>query len=201
MMQMLLTLSRYIDKINEKIGITVKWALLAAVVVCTANALVRYSFHIGSNAWLEIQWYLFSAMFLLSASYTLKCNEHIRIDVIASRFSKRTQAWIDILGFMIFVIPMSLILIKYSVPYFYNSFLSHEMSPNAGGLLIWPAKALIPISFLMLLFQGISEIIKRVGFIMNMVDPIIFEKPGNQSEVAVMAGALPSENGHVRGGK
>lgn len=175
-MSFLLSLSRLIDTINEKIGNAVSWALLLSVLICTGNALVRYTFNASSNAWLEIQWYLFSAMFLLGTSYTLRRNEHVRIDVIAGRFSKRTQVWIDAIGFLVFLLPMSMIILYYAIPYALLSFQSQEMSSNAGGLIVWPAKALIPIGFLLLTLQGVSELIKRIGYLLGKVDAREFEK-------------------------
>lgn len=175
-MTFLLLLSRLIDTINEKIGNGVSWALLLSVLICTGNAIVRYTLNASSNAWLEIQWYLFAAMFLLAASQTLRRNEHVRIDVIAGRFSKRTQVWIDVIGFLVFLLPMSIIILYYAVPYALISLQSHEVSSNAGGLIVWPAKALIPIGFLLLTLQGISELIKRIGYLLGKVDARKFEK-------------------------
>lgn len=175
-MSFLLSLSRLIDTINEKIGSAVSWALLLSVLICGGNAIIRYAFNTSSNAWLEIQWYLFSAIFLLATSYTLRRNEHVRIDVVVSRFSKRTQVWIDIFGFLLFLLPMALIILYYSVPYAWLSIESQEMSSNAGGLIVWPAKVLIPLGFLLLTLQGISEIIKRIGYLRGKVDASAFEK-------------------------
>lgn len=175
-MTFLLTLSRLIDTINEKIGNGVSWALLLSVLICTGNAIVRYTVNASSNAWLEIQWYLFAAMFLLAASQTLRRNEHVRIDVIVGRFSKRTQIWVDVIGFLVFLLPMSIIILYYAVPYALLSIQNQEMSSNAGGLIVWPAKALIPIGFLLLTLQGISELIKRIGYLLGKVDAREFEK-------------------------
>jgi TRAP-type mannitol/chloroaromatic compound transport system permease small subunit len=175
-MSFLLSLSRFIDALNEKIGITVSWALLAAVLICSGNALVRYTFNTSSNSWLEIQWYLFAAVFLLGTSYTLKRNEHVRIDVVAGHLSKRTQVWIDAFGFLFFLLPIVSIILYFAVPYALTSFQNQEVSSNAGGLIVWPAKALIPIGFGMLWLQGLSEFIKRVGFLLGKVDASAFEK-------------------------
>lgn len=175
-MSFLLSLSRLIDTINEKIGLGISWALFLSVMICTGNALVRYTFHTSSNAWLEIQWYLFAAIFLLATSYTLRRNEHVRIDVVAGRFSKRTQVWIDIFGFVAFLLPMTIITLYYAVPYAWLSIQNQEVSSNAGGLIVWPAKVLIPIGFLMLTLQGVSELIKRIGFLQGKVDASAFEK-------------------------
>jgi TRAP-type mannitol/chloroaromatic compound transport system permease small subunit len=175
-MNALLSLSKTIDALNERIGNAISWALLAAVLICSGNALVRYFFNASSNAWLEIQWYLFGAIFLLASSYTLKRNEHVRIDVIVGHLSKRTQAWIDVLGFVLFMLPVTLLILNFALPYALESIRNQEVSSNAGGLIVWPAKALIPLGFLLLTLQGLSELIKRVGFLMGKVDASVFEK-------------------------
>jgi TRAP-type mannitol/chloroaromatic compound transport system permease small subunit len=175
-MSFLLSLSKYIDALNERIGLSVSWALLLAVLICSGNALIRYAFNTSSNAWLEIQWYLFGAIFLLAGSYTLRRNEHVRIDVIVGRFSKRTQVWIDVFGFLFFLLPATILILYLAVPFAMESIRNQEVSSNAGGLIVWPAKILIPIGFLMLTLQGISELIKRVGFLRGQVDASVFEK-------------------------
>lgn len=175
-MSYLLSFSRLIDTINEKIGHAISWALLVAVLICSGNALVRYTFNSSSNAWIEIQWYLFSAIFLLAASYTLRRNEHVRIDVVAGKFSRRTQVWIDLIGFLVFLLPMTLIILYYAIPYAWISIESQEMSSNAGGLIVWPAKLLIPVGFFLLTLQGISELIKRIGYLLGKVDASEFER-------------------------
>lgn len=186
-MSFLLSLSRFIDTLNEKIGLGISWALLLSVLICTGNAVIRYAFNTSSNAWLEIQWYLFSAIFLLATSYTLRRNEHVRIDVVAGRFSKRTQVWIDIFGFLIFLLPMSLIVLYYAVPYAWLSIQNQEVSSNAGGLIVWPAKALIPLGFFQLTLQGISEVIKRIGYLQGKVDASAFEKHAATPEEEIEA--------------
>ena len=175
-MSSLLSFSRFIDAVNEKIGLAISWALLLAVLICSGNALVRYIFNNSSNAWLEIQWYLFGAIFLLASAYTLKRNEHVRIDVVVGRFSKRTQVWIDVFGFIFFLLPATLLILYFSIPFAFESIRNQEVSSNAGGLIIWPAKTLIPVGFFLLTLQGISELIKRVGFLMGLVDASEFEK-------------------------
>ena len=175
-MSFLLSLSKYIDALNEKIGLSISWALLLAVLICSGNAIVRYAFNTSSNAWLEIQWYLFGAIFLLASSYTLRRNEHVRIDVIVGRFSKRTQVWIDVFGFIFFLLPATLLILYFAVPFAWESVRNQEVSSNAGGLIVWPAKILIPIGFLLLTLQGISELIKRVGFLRGQIDASVFEK-------------------------
>lgn len=186
-MSFLLSLSRFIDALNEKIGQGISWALLAAVIICTGNAVVRYLFNISSNGWLEIQWYLFAAIFLLATSYTLRRNEHVRIDVIVGRFSKRTQVWIDLLGFLLFLMPATLLILYYSVPYAWISIESQEVSSNAGGLIVWPAKLLIPVGFVFLALQGLSEIIKRIGYLKGVVPASAFEKQAATPEEEIAA--------------
>src|SRR6266481_1638006 len=169
MLQFLLRLSRLIDRLNETIGRYVYWLILVSVLVSTINALMRYAFDISSNAWLEWQWYLFSAVFLLGAGYTLERNEHVRIDIIAGRLSKRTQAWIDLLGGLFFLLPMSLIIMYLAWPVFIESWTRHEISGDAGGLLRWPVRLLVPVGFFLLSLQGISEVIKRIAFLRGLI--------------------------------
>ncbi len=173
---MFLSLSRLIDKVNQKIAGAVSWALLATVVICTGNALIRYTFNTSSNAWLEIQWYLFAAIFLLASAHTLKRDEHVRIDVIMGRFSKRAQAWVDLFGYLLFLLPVCLLILWYGAPFALASIRSAEMSSNAGGLIVWPAKLLIPAGFLLLVLQGLSEIIKRIAFLAGRIDGHEFAK-------------------------
>jgi TRAP-type mannitol/chloroaromatic compound transport system permease small subunit len=168
----LLSLSRLIDRTNERIGQVFYWLILLMVLISAANAVVRKVFNYSSNGLLEIQWYLFSAIFLLLAGYTLLRNEHVRIDVIAGRLSKRAQTWIDILGTLFFLLPMSILLMWLSWPIFVDTLERHEISTNAGGLIIWPARLLVPIGFALLVLQGISELIKRIAFLQGLIpDP------------------------------
>ncbi|BAI71922.1 tripartite ATP-independent periplasmic transporter [Azospirillum sp. B510] len=160
-----LKVSALIDAVNEGIGKLAYWLVLVAVVVSSVNAVIRYAFNISSNAWLELQWYLFAAVFLLCAGYTFLRNEHIRIDIILGRFSKRVQAWVDIFGIVVFMFPMTILILKLSLPMFWDSFSTSEMSSDAGGLIRWPAKLLIPVGFFLLTAQGVSELIKRVAFL------------------------------------
>ncbi|MGH7123989.1 MAG: TRAP transporter small permease subunit [Stellaceae bacterium] len=171
-MGFLLRLAGLIDGLNERVGRTIYWLVLGAVLVSSGNATIRYTFDTSSNAWLELQWYLFSAVFILGAGYTLRYNQHIRIDIINSRFSKPVRVWIDILGGLFFLLPMTLIIMTLSWPVFMDSFQRHEISSNAGGLLKWPFKLIVPVGFLLLALQGISEVIKRIGFLMGVApDP------------------------------
>jgi TRAP-type mannitol/chloroaromatic compound transport system permease small subunit len=190
-MSFFLSLSKLIDAVNERIGLSISWALLAAVLICAGNALVRYLLNISSNAWLEIQWYLFGAIFLLASSYTLKRNEHVRIDVVVGRFPKRVQVWIDVFGFLLFLLPATLLILYFSIPFAFESIRSQEMSSNAGGLIVWPAKLLIPIGFLLLSLQGISELIKRIGYLVGKVDASVFDKQQAtpQEEIEAIAAA------------
>ena len=168
-MNTLLRLSRLIDVLNERIGKFSAWLILLAVIICTANALIRYAFNMSSNAWLEMQWYLNSAMFLLVAGYALKLNAHVRIDVIAGKLSPRTQAWIDVFGGVFMLLPAVLIIAWYSWPSLVNSFQLNEMSSDSGGLVRWPVRLLIPIAFGLLALQGVSEIVKRVAFLQGRI--------------------------------
>jgi len=185
-MQALLVLARTIDRINELIGKTFAWAILAAVLVSAGNAIIRKVFNVSSNAWLELQWYLFGAAFLLAAAYTLKQNEHIRVDIVYGMWSRRTQHWIDLLGHIFFLMPFVLLMIYYFWPYFLLSYRNGETSSSAGGLLIWPAKSLLLIGFAMLGLQGLSEIIKKIAIMRGqMADPHFL---GSAEEAAELEG-------------
>jgi TRAP-type mannitol/chloroaromatic compound transport system permease small subunit len=171
-MNALLMISRAIDALNERVGRVVLWLVLAMVLVSAGNAVSRYLFNFSSNAFLEMQWYLFALVFLLCAGYTLLHNEHIRIDVVTSRFSARTRAWIDVFGTLVFLLPVSLYITWLSWPIFVNAWVSGEVSSNAGGLVRWPARLVIPVGFLLLSLQGLSELIKRIAFLRGRIpDP------------------------------
>lgn len=169
-MSALLNLSRLIDRLNELVGRGVSWLVLAAVLISAVNAVVRKAFNTSSNAFLEIQWYLFAAVFLLAAGYTLLRQEHVKIDVILHRFSKRTQIKVEIFGIVAFLMPFVVITIDLVVPLVIRAFQTGEMSSNAGGLIRWPVYALVPLGFLLLGLQGISELIKRIGFLMGLCE-------------------------------
>ena len=169
MMKLLLGVSRAIDELNERVGRLVYWLVLVMVLVSAANATSRYALSIASNAWLELQWYLFSAVFLLCSGYTLRHNEHIRIDVVASRFSRRTQIWVDVFGLIFFLLPISVYMMWSSWPIFMNAWNSGEISASAGGLIRWPARLLVPAGFFLLTLQGVSELIKRVATLMGLI--------------------------------
>ncbi|HEX8012787.1 MAG TPA: TRAP transporter small permease subunit [Casimicrobiaceae bacterium] len=193
-MSSLLTLSRLIDRLSERIGHTFYWLVLAAVLISAANAVVRKTFNFSSNAFLEIQWYLFSTIFLFLAGYTLLRNEHVRIDVIANRLSKRAQAWIDIIGTVFFLFPMAFLLMWLGWPVFVDAYQRQEISTNAGGLIIWPARLLVPVGFLLLILQGISELIKRIAFLRGRIpDPT--EKPHEKSLEEQLAEEIVRERG------
>jgi len=178
MVKIVLAISRLIDALNERIGHAVAWLVLAAVLVSAGNAAIRYAVGVSSNAWLEIQWYLFSAMFLLGAAYTLKRNEHVRVDVLAARLSARHQAWIDIMGGVFFLLPLALLIAWHAWPMFLLSFHGQEVSADAGGLIRWPVKLLIPAGFALLALQGASEIIKRIAFLRGEIDDPRGRPPG-----------------------
>ncbi|NUO87650.1 MAG: TRAP transporter small permease subunit [Cupriavidus sp.] len=175
-MSSLMRISRLIDAVNAFIGQWAKWLVLLAVLVCAGNAIIRYTFSISSNAWLEMQWYMFAGVFLLGAPYTLRRDEHVRIDVIAGRFSERTQVWIDIFGILFFLLPISAIILWLAIPYFWLSYAGHEMSGNAGGLIRWPAKFLIVAGFALMILQGLSELIKRFAYLKGELPFSAFRK-------------------------
>jgi TRAP-type mannitol/chloroaromatic compound transport system permease small subunit len=172
-MRALLGFSRAIDWLNEHIGRLAYWAVLVMVLVSAANATSRYALNMASNAWLELQWYLFALVFLLCSGYTLLHNEHIRIDVVSSQFSRRTQIWIDVFGILVFLLPMSLFILWLSWPIFMNAWTSGEISGSAGGLVRWPARLMVPAGFFLLSLQGISELIKRIAYLRGLIpDPV-----------------------------
>jgi TRAP-type mannitol/chloroaromatic compound transport system permease small subunit len=168
-MNALLRLSAWIDAANQRIGGIAAWFGLLAVIVCTVNAIFRYTLNMSSNAWLEIQWYFNAVMFLLVAAWALKRNDHVRIDVIGGKLPHRVQAWIDILGGLLALLPTSLIIAWYSWPSLVSSYQISEHSSDPGGLIRWPIRLLIPVAFGLLALQGVSEIIKRVAFLKGLV--------------------------------
>ena len=171
-MDFLLSLSKRIDQLSEWVGRWVAWLVLAAVLISAGNAVSRKAFDLSSNAFLEIQWYLFAAVFLLASGYTLLNQDHVKIDVISGRFSKRTQIWIDIIGIVCFLLPFVVVVIELAMPLVVHAYTSNEMSSNAGGLIRWPVFALLPLGFVFLGLQGVSELIKRFAFLQGLVpDP------------------------------
>jgi TRAP-type mannitol/chloroaromatic compound transport system permease small subunit len=178
-MQLLLRLSRGIDWISEKVGAILIWLVLAAVLISTANAVIRKVFNIGSNAWLEAQWYLFAAVFMLGAGYTFLHNAHVRIDFISGKLTPRARNIIDIIGIVAFLAPLCWLLIDLSWPLFVNAWKSGEMSQNAGGLIRWPVYLMIPTGMALLLAQAVSELIKRIAFLRGLIpDPLAHKEPG-----------------------
>jgi TRAP-type mannitol/chloroaromatic compound transport system permease small subunit len=169
-MKALLALSGFIDRMSERIGESVRWLVLAAVIISALNAVVRKLFNYSSNGFLEIQWYLFSAVFLLCAGYTLLRNEHVRIDVISGRLPPKGRTWIDIIGLVFFLMPAVIVITGLSWPLFVKALETGEMSSNAGGLIRWPVYALVPLGFFLLGLQGISELIKRIAFMRGLID-------------------------------
>lgn len=171
-MHALLSLSKKIDALSEWVGRWVAWLLLFAVLISAANAVVRKAFNMSSNGFLEIQWYLFAATFLLASGYTLMRQEHVKIDVISGRFPKRTQVWIDIIGICVFLFPFVIVIIKLAMPLVINAYVTQEVSSNAGGLIRWPVFALLPAGLLLLGIQAVSELIKRIAFLQGLIpDP------------------------------
>ena len=188
-MNALLTLSRQIDTLTERIGKSAIWIVLIVVLVSTGNAVMRYAFNYSSNALLEIQWYLFGLIFLLCSGYTLLRNEHVRIDLLSAKLSKRGRTWIDILGILFFLMPMAIAILVLSWPVFLHAFESNEMSNSAGGLIVWPARLMIPVGFALLILQGVSELIKRIGFLRGLCpDPT--EKRNAKSAEEELAEAI-----------
>ncbi|MBB3149236.1 TRAP-type mannitol/chloroaromatic compound transport system permease small subunit [Phyllobacterium trifolii] len=187
-MSALLTLSRTIDRINEFIGRYVAWLIFLAVIVSAGNAIIRKTFNMSSNSWLELQWYLFGGAFMLAAAYTLQRNEHIRIDIVYGVFSRRVQHWIDLFGHVAFLMPFVILMISYFIPYVRLSYDSGEVSSSAGGLILWPAKLVLLIGFLLLGIQGVSEIIKKIAVIRgDLPDP---NPPRSLEEIAEQEVAL-----------
>jgi TRAP-type mannitol/chloroaromatic compound transport system permease small subunit len=196
MMKLLLGLSRAIDALNENVGKLTYWLILAAVLISTGNAVIRYSLNMSSNAWLEIQWYLFSFVFLFCAGYTLLHNQHVRIDVISGHLSGRGRAWIDILGTIFFLLPMAIAIMWLSWPVFLDAYRSNEVSTNAGGLLVWPGRLMLPVGFFFLVLQGFSELIKRVAFLRGLIpDPA--EKDEGPTDEELLAAELRKERGET----
>jgi TRAP-type mannitol/chloroaromatic compound transport system permease small subunit len=195
-MKLLLIFSRAIDALNEHVGKLSYWLILAAVLISTGNAIVRYSLNMSSNAWLEIQWYLFSFVFLFCAGYTLLHNQHVRIDVISGHLSARGRAWIDIFGTIFFLLPMAVAIMWLSWPVFLDAYGSNEVSTNAGGLTVWPARLMLPLGFFLLVLQGLSELIKRVAFLRGLIpDPA--EKDEGPTAEEMLAEELRKQRGEA----
>jgi TRAP-type mannitol/chloroaromatic compound transport system permease small subunit len=174
----LLAFSRAVDWFNSQFAVVANWLVLLAALISAGNAGSRYLFSESSNGWLEIQWYMFAGMVLLGAPYTLKMNEHVRVDLVYGMVSERTRIWIDIVGGFLFLLPICLILIYFTWPWFVESWIQNEASSNAGGLIRWPIKLLLPVGFFLMALQGISEIIKRIAALEHVIDiEFKYEKP------------------------
>ncbi len=186
-MNMLLQFSRLIDAISETVGRAAIWLVMVVVLISAGNAISRFAFNLSSNAMLEIQWYLFSAIFLFCAAYVLKKNEHIRIDVIAGRLSERAQNWIDVFGILVFLLPMALMIAYLSWPVFMNAWNSGEGSPSPGGLIRWPVRLLLPIGFALLILQAFSELIKRLAFLTGAGPNVLAKESGASAEEELAA--------------
>jgi TRAP-type mannitol/chloroaromatic compound transport system permease small subunit len=183
-MQPLVSIARAIDRFTEFVGKSVMWLILVAVLVSAINAIIRKLFNISSNSWLELQWYLFGAAFLGAAAYTLQQNEHIRIDIFYGSRSRRTQHWIDLFGHVFFLMPFVVLMVWQLVPYALQAYNSGQISTNSGGLIIWPARALLAAGFILLFLQGISEIIKKIAVMRGVIeDPHTFLSAHEQAEV------------------
>jgi TRAP-type mannitol/chloroaromatic compound transport system permease small subunit len=174
----LLKLSDWIDRLNEKFGVVANWLVLLACLISAGNAASRYVFSESSNGWLEVQWYMFAGMVLLGGPYTLKMNEHVRVDLVYGMVSERTRIWIDIVCGVLFLLPICVILIYFTWPWFVESWRLGEESPNAGGLIRWPVKLVLPVGFALMVLQGISELIKRVAALEHVIEADFkYEKP------------------------
>ncbi len=181
-MRALLKISNAIDWLNTLVGRYVIWLILASTVISGVNAAVRKAFNMSSNAYLEVQWYLFAASFLLAAGYTLLNHEHVRIDVVSSRLSKRGQIWVDIVGYVFFLTPLCFAILWFGIPFFLNGWRSGEMSSNAGGLIRWPVYLMMPLGFGLLMLQGFSELIKRIAFLMGLIEDPTIKKVAKTAE-------------------
>jgi TRAP-type mannitol/chloroaromatic compound transport system permease small subunit len=181
-MQALLKFSKAVDWLNTQIGKYVIWLILASTVISAINAAVRKVFNTSSNAYLEVQWYLFAAAFLLAAAYTLLNGEHVKIDVLYHRLTKRGQIWVDVFGFVVFLMPVCVAILWFSIPFFLNGWRSGEMSSNAGGLIRWPVYLMMPLGFGLLLLQGWSELIKRVAFLKGLIEDPTQKKVAKTAE-------------------
>ena len=194
-MSSLLSLSAAIDRLSLFVGRLVSWVVIAVVLISTANALSRKFMHLSSNAWLEVQLYLFGAMFLLPAGYTLLKNSHVRVDILASRLPKRAQIWIEILGILFLLMPAVMLVLRYAMPFVAQSIAGGERSANAGGLLLWPGKVLVLVGFALLLLAALSHLIKCVGFLMGLCpDPT---ESAEASEEAQLIESLRAEIEHA----
>jgi TRAP-type mannitol/chloroaromatic compound transport system permease small subunit len=193
-MKFLLKLSGRVDTLSEYIGRTIMWLILMAVLLSAGNAIVRKAFHMGSSAFTEMQWYLYSGVFLLGAGYAFLKNVHVRIDFVSGRLSERGRSWIDIAGIIVFLAPFCWMLIQMSWPLFVKAWQSGEMSQNAGGLIRWPVYLLLPVGMALLLMQSASELIKRIAFLRGLIpDPLAHNQAENDSPAAMLSDNPPPE--------
>ena len=192
-----LGLSRLIDALNRKVGVAVGWLILVMTIVSALNATSRKLFSASSNAFLEIQWYLFAAVFLLAAGYTLLSNEHVRVDIVNARLSTRVRLWVELFCTVFFLVPFAALVLWHGWPYFMLSFSSMEWSLNAGGLILWPVKLLIPAGFLLLLLQGVSQVIKLVAALLGRMEaePLLDRHSVQQDEVRSVIAGKGSDGG------
>lgn len=189
-MQGVLGISRAIDRLSEIIGKSVMWLIFIAIIISATNAVVRKAFNMSSNAWLEAQWYLFGAAFLLASAYTLKQNEHIRIDIFYGTRTRRTQHWIDLIGHVFFLLPFVVLMAWMLIPYAWQAYDIGQVSTNAGGLIIWPARALLAAGFVLLTLQAVSEIIKKIAVMQGLIEdphPFISAHEAAELEGAALA--------------
>lgn len=199
-MKFLLAVSRLIDALNERIGQTVLWLTLIVVFVSAGNAVVRKVFHTSSNAWLELQWYLFGAIFLLAAGYTFLRNEHVRVDVISSRLPERVQVYIEIIGIVFFIFPAAGLIFWLSLPYFWESFRLQELSSNTGGLIRWPAKLLIPVGFALLILSGVSRLIRCLAYLTGHGRNPMLQEQARSAEEELAEDILKQNEARLNGG-
>lgn len=201
-MKPLLKLSNIIDAFNNRIGQGLMWLILAAVLISAGNAFIRKLFNVSSNAFLEVQWYLFAAVFMLGAGYTFLKNAHVRIDFLSSRLSAKARNWIDVIGIILFLMPLCYLLITLGWPLFVNAYQSGEMSQNAGGLIRWPAYMIIPVGMGLLLLQGLSELIKRFAYLSGHIDdPLGHHDNPEEEELKQLEEELQARANNTAGGK
>lgn len=192
-MPLLLSLSRLIDGISSLVGKLAMWLILAATLISAGNAIVRKLFNVGSNSFLEIQWYLFAAVFMLGGGYAFLKNVHVRIDFVSSKFSPTTRNWVDVGGILLFLFPLCYLMVSMGWPVFHNAWESGEMSSNAGGLIRWPVHLLIPVGFSLLALQGVSELIKRLAFITGQGPDVLSTDTLSDEEMLAQELALEAE--------
>ena len=200
-MKPLLTISRWIDGLNTAVGQAVTWLVLVVAVVSAGNAVMRKLFSLGSNAWLELQWYLFGAIFLLAAGYTFLRNEHVRVDVLSQKLPERTQVGIEIFGVLFVLLPAACLVFWLSIPFFWESWITHELSSNTDGLIRWPAKLLIPVGFALLILAGLSHLIKCAGFLRGLCPNPMRVSSGKSDEETLVEDILAQRQADIEAGQ